>query len=104
MTDSRMAATASTPALQVISRVAASLLGGWLFVWGLTVLGISLGVWAGADYRQMESLMYLLAFLVFLVVFCWAYAAVSLKRVWLVLAGGGTLMTAAAWLLLPALA
>ncbi|HMN43184.1 MAG TPA: hypothetical protein PKE27_01295 [Povalibacter sp.] len=101
-----MAASASTTAptaLQVISRIAASFLGGWLFVWGLTVFGISFGVWAGADYHQMESLMYLLAFVVFLVVFLWAYAAASLKRVWYVLAGGGALMTAAAWLLIPSL-
>jgi predicted membrane channel-forming protein YqfA (hemolysin III family) len=101
-----MAASASLAApkpAQIISRVAASLLGGWAFVWGLTVFGIAVGVLAGADYHQMEALMYLLAFLVFLVVFCWTYAAASLTRVWLVLAGGGALMTGAAWLLLPAL-
>ncbi len=101
-----MASSVSEPGLtprHMISRVAASLLGGWVFVWGLTVFGITLGVWAGADYHQMESLMYLLAFLVFLVVFCWAYAAASLKRVWLVLAGGGALMTGVAWLLIPSL-
>lgn len=89
--------------LRVLSRVAASLLGGWVFVWGFVVLGIALGVFAGADFHQMEALMYLLAFLLFLVVFCWSYAARSATRVWLVLAGGGALMTGAAWLLLPSL-
>ena len=37
----------------------------------------------------------LLAFLVFLVCFCWAFAAASVARVWIVLAGGGALMTGA---------
>jgi hypothetical protein len=40
----------------------------------------------------------LLAFLVFLAVFCWAFAAPRLARVWAVLAGSGALMTGAAWL------
>ena len=101
-----MASSAPAPSLtpiHVISRVAASLLGGWVFVWGLTVLGIALGVLLGADYHQMEALMYLLAFPVFLAVFCWAYVAASVSLVWLALAGGGALMTGAAWLIIPAL-
>jgi hypothetical protein len=48
-------------------------------------------------------LVYLLAFVVFLVVFCWAYAARRLLRVWIVLFGGGTAMTATAWFLAAAL-
>jgi hypothetical protein len=83
----------------VVSRVAASLLGGYAFVWGFTSLGIALGVAAGTDYHEAETLMYLLAFLVFLGAFCWAFVAASLPRVWGVLAGGGALMTGAAWLL-----
>lgn len=83
----------------VVSRIAASLLGGYAFVWGFSSLGITLGVAAGSGYHEAETLMYLVAFLVFLVVFCWAYVAASLRRVWGVLAGGGALMTLAAWLL-----
>lgn len=82
----------------VVSRVAASLLGGYAFVWGFTSLGIALGVAAGTDYHEAETLMYLLAFLVFLVAFCWSFVAASLPRVWAVLAGGGALMTSVAWL------
>jgi CHASE1-domain containing sensor protein len=41
--------------------------------------------------------------LVFLGVFLWAFSARSLARVWLVLAGGGALMTGAAWLVQRAL-
>ncbi len=84
----------------VVLRIAAAVLGGWVFVWGLTTFGIALGVAAGMDYDDARMLLYLVAFLVFLVVFCWTFAASSLKRVWLVLAGGGALMTAAAWFLI----
>lgn len=83
----------------IVSRIAASLLGGYAFVWGFTTLSIMLAVAAGMPYGEARTLSYLLAFLVFLVVFCWAFAAASLRRVWLVLAGGGGAMTAAAWLL-----
>ena len=45
----------------------------------------------------------MLAFLVFLVAFLWAFSAANIKRVWLVLAGGGLSMTAAASLVQRAL-
>jgi CHASE1-domain containing sensor protein len=45
----------------------------------------------------------MLAFLVFLVAFLWAFSAANVKRVWLVLAGGGLSMTAAASLVQRAL-
>jgi hypothetical protein len=62
-------------------------------------LGISLGLLAGVPYRESVELAYLLAFPLFLIVFCWAFAAASLVRVWLVLVGGGGLMSLAAWAL-----
>jgi hypothetical protein len=83
----------------VTSRIAASLLGGYAFVWGFTVLVIALAVAAGMPYGEAQTLAYLLAFLVFLTTFCWAFAARSLARVWAVLAGGGIAMTAIAWLM-----
>ncbi|MET0378473.1 MAG: iron uptake protein [Spongiibacteraceae bacterium] len=81
----------------IASRVAASLLGGYAFSWGFTVFGITLLVWAGMSYHEAQTLVFMLAFLVFLVVFCWAFAAARVARVWGVLAGGGAAMTAAAW-------
>ncbi|MFT3954509.1 MAG: iron uptake protein [Piscinibacter sp.] len=85
--------------LHVASRVAASLLGGYAFVWGFVTLGISLLVAAGVGYDEARTFVYLLAFLVFLAAFCWAFAAASLGRVWAVLAGGGGAMTLGAWVL-----
>jgi hypothetical protein len=83
----------------IVSRIAASLFGGYVFVWGFTTLTIMLAVAAGMPYGDAQTLAYLLAFLVFLTAFCWTFAAASLGRVWIVLAGGGAAMTAAAWLL-----
>lgn len=85
-------------ALHVTSRIAASLLGGYVFVWGFTTLCIALGLALGTDYDDARTLAQLLAFLLFLACFCWAHAAASVARVWIVLAGGGTLMTGAVWL------
>jgi len=93
----------SATSLQVASRIAASVLGGYAFVWGFTTLAITLGVAAGMRYVEARTLAYLLAFLVFLACFCWSYAASSATRVWAVLAGGGMLMTCAAWLTMRAL-
>lgn len=86
-------------ARHVVSRVAASLLGVYSFVWGLSALGITLGVALGFDYHEAETLMHLVAFLVFGAAFFWAYLASSGRLVWGVLAGGGGLMTGAAWAL-----
>ncbi|MFT3666814.1 iron uptake protein [Piscinibacter sp.] len=83
----------------IASRVAASLLGGWSFVWGFVALCITALVALGQPYDEAYKAAMLLAFLVFLAAFCWAFAAASLARVWTVLAGGAALMTGAAWLL-----
>lgn len=89
----------SVSSMSVVSRIAASLLGGYIFVWGFVTLGITLMMKAGMDFEEARTLAYLLAFLVFLSCFCWAYVAAGLARVWVVLAGGGVAMTGAAWLL-----
>lgn len=88
--------------LPITSRVGASLLGGYLFTWGFASLVIALSLSAGSDYHESQHLAFLLAFIVYLVAFLWGFAAASLTRVWAVLAGGGALMTVAAWLLTPA--
>lgn len=85
-----------TPAA-IVSRVAAAVPGGWLFTWGFAALCITLGVALGQPFEEAETMAMLLAFLVYLTVFCWAFAAADLRRVWGVLVGGGLLMTALAW-------
>lgn len=87
----------------VTSRIAAALFGGYAFTWGFTTLLIALGLTFGADLEDSWTLAYLLAFLVYLVAFLWAFAAERVLRVWIVLAGGGGLMTGAAWSLTKAL-
>ncbi len=87
-----------TPA-KILSRVTASLLGGWAFVWGFVTLAITTQVAFGQPYGEAHAAAMLLAFLVFLGVFCWSFAAASLARVWGVLVGGALLMAGAGWLL-----
>lgn len=89
--------------LIIINRVTAALVGGYLFTWGVTALGIAGLVTFGVDFHEAETGMLLVAFLVFLGLFLWAFAAASVLRVWMVLAGGGLVMTAAAWFLQRAL-
>lgn len=76
----------------IISRFAASLFGGYLFAWGVTVFGIAGLVALGVDFHEAETGMFMLAILVFLAMFLWSFAASSLLRVWLVLVGGGAAM------------
>jgi hypothetical protein len=90
--------------LSIASRVAAGLLGGYAFVWGFTTLVIALALAGGSDYDEARQLANLIAFLVFLSVFLWAFASQRLLRVWVVLGGGGATMTLAAWMLTRSLA
>jgi len=86
--------------LQIASRVAAGIVGGWAFAWGFVTLGIAALLRIGMGYEDARTLAFLLAFLVYLVAFCWTFAAANATRVWAVLAGGGAAMTGLAWALL----
>lgn len=81
---------------QLGSRIAAAILGGYAFTWGLMALGVALLFAAGMGFHDAEHLGYIVGLLAYLVVFLWAFASDNLKRVWLLLAGGGVLMTLAA--------
>lgn len=89
--------------MNVALRIAAGMLGGYAFTWGFIALAIASLFAAGLDFHDAETLGTILGFVVFLVVFLWAFAARSVLRVWLVLAGGGALMAGAAWLVQRAL-
>jgi hypothetical protein len=93
----RAAAELTPP--HIVSRVAAAVVGGWAFTWGFVSLIITGLIAFGQPYNEASTTAMLLAFIVFLVVFCWAIAAASLTRVWAVLGGGAALMTGAAWVL-----
>ena len=88
---------------EIVSRVAAGIAGGWAFTWGFVSLVIAGGVALGADFHEAETLARLLAFLLYLTLLLWAFAAASVRRVWTLLAGGAVLMTGAAWWLQRAL-
>jgi len=83
----------------VLFRISAALLGGYAFTWGFSSLGIAGLAALGVDFHEAETGVLMLAFLVFLGVFLWAFASSSVARVWAVLAGGGAVMTLSAWLI-----
>jgi hypothetical protein len=90
---------ARTPTtLQIVSRIGASLLGSYGFVWGFVTLGTALGVAAGMPFGDAQTLAFLVAFLVFLACFCWAFTARSVLLVWLVFAAGAAAMSVFGWL------
>lgn len=82
--------------LELTSRIAAAILGGYAFTWGLMALLVTLLFAAGMEFHDAEHLGYIVGFLVYLTVFLWGFASRSLVRVWLLLAGGGAIMTVAA--------
>jgi hypothetical protein len=86
-----------------INRIAAALVGGYAFTWGFTAFGIAALVALGVDFHAAETGVLLVAFLVFLGLFLWAFATASVLRAWLLLGGGGLLMTGIAWALQRAL-
>lgn len=77
---------------QVGSRIAAAILGGYVFTWGFIALGVALLFAAGMEFHDAEHLGFIIGFLVYLMVFLWAFASRSVARAWLLLAGGGILM------------
>ena len=71
----------------VVNRVLSAVLGGYVFTWGFSSLGIAGLAALGVDFHEAETGVLMLAFLVFLGVFLWAFASSSVARVWAVLAG-----------------
>jgi hypothetical protein len=97
-------ATVSYSSWHVFSRVCASILGSYAFTWGFIALGVASLIGAGLEFHEAQSLTFMLGFLFFLWTFCWAFVAASIARVWVVLAGGGAVMTLAGWLISRAVA
>ena len=98
-----MTASANISKSRIVWRIAAGMLGGYAFTWGFIALAIGLLFAARMEFHDAEALGYIVVFIVFLVALLLAVSAHSLARVWVVLAGGGALMTGAAWLVQRAL-
>lgn len=85
--------------LAALWRALAAIGGGYAFCWGFVALGVA-GLYAlGMAFHDAEHLSSILAFLVYVAVFLWAFSARSLVRVWVLLLGGGALMAGAASLI-----
>jgi hypothetical protein len=94
-------ATASGMAL--LPRVAAAVLGGYAFAWGLVAAATSLCVAAGMGFHDAEFLSSLIGVLAYLGAMLWAIAARRLWPVWAVLAAGGAVLAAVGSLVQAAL-
>ncbi len=89
------ARTASLSRLTPVLRIAAAVFGGYALAWGLIACATPALYGAGMAFHDAEHLAAIVALLVYLVAFCWAFVARSLARVWIVLAGGGAMLAAA---------
>jgi hypothetical protein len=94
-----MSTTSALSTRHLVYRIGASVLGGYVFVWGFIAL-ILAGFYAlGMEFHDAEALGNILGFLLYLVVFLWGFAARNVNRVWLMLAGGGIAMAITASLI-----
>jgi hypothetical protein len=78
--------------LSVINRITAAILGGYAFTWGFCALSIAGLVALGVSFHAAETGSMLVAFLLFLGLFLWTFAAQNMAKIWLVLAGGAVAM------------
>lgn len=85
--------------LTVINRVVAGVLGGYAFTWGFCAIVMTGMAALGVSLHAAETGVMLLAFLLFLCLFLWVFAAASMAKVWGVLAGGATIMISLSLLL-----
>ena len=78
---------------------AAALLASYAFTWGLVAFGVAALTGLGLDFHDAETAWLLVAFLVFLPLFLWSFAAPRRGPVLALLFGGAALLSAAAWAL-----
>lgn len=84
-------------------RVAAAVVGGYGFAWGLVAAATGLCVAAGMGFHDAEFLSSLFGVLAYLCALLWAIAARRLWPVWAVLAAGGAVLAAVGSLVQAAL-
>lgn len=81
------------------NRFAAAIVGGYLFAYGFTALATLVGFGLGLPYSEAQVLSWMLGALVYLGALLWGFVPRTAAMAWVVLAGGGTVMGAAAWAL-----
>ena len=88
-----------TGSITVASRFGAAIVGGYLFTYGFAALATLAAFGAGLPWSEAQTLAWMLGALVYLGAMLWGFVPRSTLWAWLVLAGGGAAMGAAAWLL-----
>lgn len=85
--------------LHGLGRAGAGIVGGYAFTYGYAALATFSGFAVGLPFSDARTLAWLTAPLVFLVAILWAFVPRRAVVAWVVLAGGGAAMGAAAWAL-----
>ena len=85
-------ASSKLSTLEISSRVAAGLLGGYVFTWSFTALLTGVLLVMEMRYPDAISLSYVLALLLFPTVLCWAFVVKNTRTLWATLLGGGLMM------------
>lgn len=100
MIESESAATnafrTQTHPILVANRFAAAIVGGYLLAYGFTALATLAGFAAGLPWSEAQTLAWMLGALAYLGALLWGFVPRSTGWAWLVLAGGGAAMCAAA--------
>jgi hypothetical protein len=95
MNDSLLPASPAAKSRHALLSLAAS----FGFTWGFVALGVAGLTALGMDYHESEKGLMLLAFVVFLPLFLWAFACARPAWALVLLGTGAAGMTAAAWAL-----
>ncbi|PWC35917.1 hypothetical protein [Azospirillum sp. TSO35-2] len=82
--------------LRAALRVTAAVFGAYAFAWGIAAFGSALGALAGLAPAEAVTAASLLALLVLPVAALWAFAVPRAVMGWVLLGGGGALMTGVA--------
>ena len=78
-------------------RVLAAVVGAYGFVWGFAAITTA-GLYAlGVGFHEAEAAAAIAAFVLYPMVFLWAFVTRSLKVVWAVVVGGALFMVGCAW-------
>lgn len=85
--------TFSSPFWHFASRIFASLVGGYLFTWGLIAVTIAALIPLGVELHDVEMGMIMSGILIYLSLFLWGMSTPKLIKLWLILFGSGLVMT-----------